>query len=271
MRLASEGVKLSAFTIIKNAILFDYPIVESMKSILPTVDEYIVNVGICNDGTKEMLEREFADEPKVKMFDSEWEGKEYGTTFFSHQTQLTLDKCEGDWVVYLQADEAIHEYDRPRIRKWIARAEAEGAQGLTLEYLHFAKNPQTVKRTYKDGFDAYDREIRVFRNDGNLFSFGDGQSFSFLEDYLDPRGPQPALHRAERFLDTDIKVYHYGYLRDGKKLLQKKRYLDGFYKVSEPGREDRIEEADGEYSFDENSLKPCNEPHPATMHDRLFV
>ena len=38
-------MKLSGFTFIRNAVRFDYPVVESITSILPTVDEFIVNVG----------------------------------------------------------------------------------------------------------------------------------------------------------------------------------------------------------------------------------
>ena len=44
-------MKISGFTIASNAIRFDYPIVESIKSILPIVDEFIVNVGPDEDGT----------------------------------------------------------------------------------------------------------------------------------------------------------------------------------------------------------------------------
>lgn len=35
-------MKISGFTIIKNAVLNDYPIVEAVKSILPVVDEMII-------------------------------------------------------------------------------------------------------------------------------------------------------------------------------------------------------------------------------------
>ena len=41
-----KNVKLSAFTIIKNAVKFDYPLIESIKSVLPIVDEYVINAGI---------------------------------------------------------------------------------------------------------------------------------------------------------------------------------------------------------------------------------
>ena len=38
-------MKISGFTIVRNAVLYDYPIVEAITSILPVVDEMIVSGG----------------------------------------------------------------------------------------------------------------------------------------------------------------------------------------------------------------------------------
>ena len=85
---------------------------------------------------------------------------------------------------YIQADEVLHEDDGRNLWKWIDRAEKENANGVIFQYNHFARDPWHVKKTYKDGFDFYDKEIRLFKNDNSLISFGDGQSFCFVEDYL---------------------------------------------------------------------------------------
>ena len=44
-------MKISAFTIVRNAIILEYPVVESILSILPIIDEYIVLVGKSEDDT----------------------------------------------------------------------------------------------------------------------------------------------------------------------------------------------------------------------------
>ncbi|MEY3576657.1 MAG: hypothetical protein RL394_239, partial [Bacteroidota bacterium] len=44
-------MKISGFTIIRNAIINDYPAVEAISSILPVVDEMIVAVGKSDDDT----------------------------------------------------------------------------------------------------------------------------------------------------------------------------------------------------------------------------
>lgn len=264
-------MKLSAFTLIKNGIKFDYPIIESVNSLIDYVDEYIINVGRSSDGTEALIAKHFDSNPKVKIVFRDWEDKNQGTTFFSSQTQAALDMCSGDWCFYLQADECVHESWASRIRGIAERCNAEGKSGATFRYLHFEKSPNLVRKTYADGYDAYDKEIRLIRNDGQLISFGDAQSFCFVEDYLDPRGPQPALHRPERFLDTEYNIYHYGYLRDPKKLLIKKRELDSFYNVTHPDREEKIiGDENGNYIFNtDDKLKEFKGQHPAVISQKL--
>ena len=64
-------MKISGFTIIKNAVINDYPIVEAIRSILPVVDEMIVSVGKSDDDT-ELLIRSIPDR-KIKIVHSEWD------------------------------------------------------------------------------------------------------------------------------------------------------------------------------------------------------
>lgn len=263
-------MKLSAFTIIKDGIKLDYPFVESIKSILPIVDEYIINVGKSKDGTLEVLKDLAKDEPKIRLLVTKWEGVEKGTAFFSSQTNEALRLCEGEWVFYLQADEVLHEKDANKVRGWIERAEAEGAQGITFQYYHFEKDYNHLRKTYKDAGDAYDIELRVFKNNDQLHSFGDAQSFSFTDQLSDPRGPQPALHRPELFIDSTMHIYHYGYVKDPKKMLEKKKHLEAFYDVSEPGRKENIPQDDNGYVFNEDLVSfPQENTHPAVMRDRI--
>jgi hypothetical protein len=44
-------MKVSGFTFIRNAIKYDYPIVEAIQSILPLCDEVVVAVGNSEDET----------------------------------------------------------------------------------------------------------------------------------------------------------------------------------------------------------------------------
>ena len=48
-------MKVSGFTFVRNAIKYDYPIVEAIQSILPLCDEVIVAVGNSDDGTLDLI------------------------------------------------------------------------------------------------------------------------------------------------------------------------------------------------------------------------
>ena len=48
-------MKVSGFSIVRNAVLMDYPFLESVKSILPLVDEFVIGVGQSDDQTKDLL------------------------------------------------------------------------------------------------------------------------------------------------------------------------------------------------------------------------
>ena len=60
-------MKITGFSFIKNAIKYQYPIVEALQSILPLCDEVIVAVGDSDDGTRELVAS--IDQKKVKIIE----------------------------------------------------------------------------------------------------------------------------------------------------------------------------------------------------------
>jgi len=59
-------VKVSGFTIVRNAIKYGYPVEESVRSLLPLVDELVVGVGDSEDATWELVAG--IGDPKLKPF-----------------------------------------------------------------------------------------------------------------------------------------------------------------------------------------------------------
>ena len=49
-------MKISGYTYVRNGIEMDYPVVESIKSVLPICDEFIVVLGDSQDTTREAIE-----------------------------------------------------------------------------------------------------------------------------------------------------------------------------------------------------------------------
>ena len=62
-------MKISGFTFIKNAMIYDYPIVEAIKSILPICDEFIVAVGKSDDETLKLINQ--IDHNKIKIIETQ--------------------------------------------------------------------------------------------------------------------------------------------------------------------------------------------------------
>ena len=61
-------MKIGAFTYVRNGNTFGYPFIESIKSLLPLVNEYVVVIGDSTDGTREAVEA--ISDSKIKIIDT---------------------------------------------------------------------------------------------------------------------------------------------------------------------------------------------------------
>jgi len=141
-------LKLSGFTFIRNAVSLDYPVVESISSILPVVDEFIVNIGPDNDDTAKLIQS--IGNPKIKIVHSQWNpNMTTGAYIYAQQTNIALFNCTGKWAFYLQADEVIHENDLQKIMSFADRyAYDDRVDGLALTELSFWGDYRTVVDVY---------------------------------------------------------------------------------------------------------------------------
>ena len=251
---------LSGFTFCRNAIAFDYPIVESIRSILPIVDEYVVNVGRSDDGTLDLI-RSIGD-PKIRIFETEWdETLRRDGLIFSQQTNLALARCKGDWAFYLQADEVVHEDDLVRIVRRLEQVQPRREiLGLLFRYLHFKGDYSSVDPW------SYHWEVRVIRNDGRLRSVGDASGFGRADDPGERNlkdGPR------WRVAKPGARIFHYGYVKDPAVLVQKKRYQVSRHHEVIPEQERQIL-AKAAWEFDTyDILKEFRGTHPAVMVARV--
>lgn len=253
-------MKVSGFSIIRHGTKFDYPYLESLRSLLPLVDELIVNVGIGEDDTLAVLQR-FAKEEgggKVVLFESHWPlddpEKRKGGQILADQTNLALDRCTGDWCVYLQADEVLHEGDLPRIRRAMEESLANPViDGLLFRYVHFYGSFDVVRNSR----GAYRREVRIVKRASGARSVGDAQSFRL------PDGAKP------RVALIDAAIYHYGWVRPPEVMKEKTFFMDTLYhgaKTSEAGKT-----ATGDnYRYKKIwGLQPFRGSHPRVMLPRI--
>lgn len=190
-------MRVSGFTFVRNAVSLDYPVLESIDSALPIVDEMVVNVGDSSDGTRELIDS--IDSPKIRIISSRWDPEvRSGGRMLAIQADLALSRCAGDWALYLQADEVIHEEDYDRILAALHdHLDDREVEGLLFEFVHFYGNYHTIGV----GRKWYDREIRAVRPGIGIRAWKDAQGFRLNGRKL-------------RVVDSGAKVYHYGWARD---------------------------------------------------------
>ncbi len=252
-------MKVSGFTICRNAVAFDYPIVEVLRSALPIVDEFIVNVGQSDDGTLELIRSIGSD--KIRIVESCWDDnlKKDGL-LFSIETNKALARCTGDWALYLQADEVLHERDYDTIRRALRdHLDDPRVLGFTFRYLHFYGDYCSVNPWF------YHRAVRIIRNDGQVESCGDAVGFWLKTD----RGYLQSVHR-DRVRPSGATIFHYGWVKEPKVLLNKFRYQVARHHGEQPGPEQARMLAKEAYEFDEyDIMKNFTGSHPAVMRERV--
>ena len=155
-------MKVCGFSFVRNAEKFSYPVVESVQSILPVCDKFIMNVGNSEDRTMELIRSIPSD--KIEIIESTWdESTRKNGEVLSQETNKAFKQIpeDYDWAFYIQADEVVHEKYHDQIRKsmerWLEDTEVEG---LLFKYLHFfgSYNYNADSRSW------YRNEIRIIRN-----------------------------------------------------------------------------------------------------------
>ena len=64
-------MKVSGFTFIRNAITYDYPVVEAIQSILPLCDEFVIAIGNSSDDTIGLIQS--INSPKINIIETIWD------------------------------------------------------------------------------------------------------------------------------------------------------------------------------------------------------
>jgi hypothetical protein len=247
-------LKVTGFTFIRNAIKYDYPVEEAIRSILPLCDEVIVNVGNSDDGTEDLIRS--IDPVKIRIFNSVWdESLIAGGRVLAVETDKAYQKVssDSDWCFYIQADEVIHEMYHPAIRLAMEKyRDDKRVEGLLFKYLHFYGSYDYVGDTRK----WYNHEIRVIRKDENTHSYRDAQGFRKNDRKLN-------------VVPIDAYVYHYGWVRHPEHQMKK---VLGFEKLYDSDKMmNRIsKEATDHFDYsDIDSLTRFKGTHPMVMHNRI--
>ncbi len=218
---------ISGFTFIKNGLSLGYPILESILSISPICDEIVINVGYedttyTDDGTFDYLKTHLKDK-KYIFLKSIWPQKSISGIILAEQTNIALKACKGEYCLYIQGDECIHENDLEIIKKDIKKLDKnKNIDGLVFNYHHFYGSPQIEKYTR----NVYKREIRLIRNHVDIESYLDAQGFRYKNNKKIPS------------LSTKATYYHYGWARNLEVMRKKIIEMEKLYHKNIPTKND---------------------------------
>ena len=202
-------MKISAFTFIRNGSIFGFPYIESIKSIMPIVDEFVVNVGYGEDDTIERI-RSIGDR-KIRIIESHWnDNMKQAGYVYGQQKMIAQFNCTGDWAFYLEADEIVHENDLQRIVDACrSNLDDRRVEALTFDYLHFYGNANS----YLDSPGWYRQAARIIKTSVRSYA-PDGLFWHVLEG-------RSRKARYPHAVNTGASIYHYGWVRSEAEMNRK--------------------------------------------------
>ena len=246
-------MKVSGFTFLRNGQKLGYPFVESIRSILPIVDEFVIALGPCEDDTEKRV-REIGD-PKIRIIPTQWNERirsDYSVKGFVYgqQKSIALFNCAGDWAFYLEADEVLHENDLPKIRAAMEKHLGDQrVEALAFDYLHFYGNKNTI--AWSPGW--YRSEVRIIRNTIPAWS-SESLFFNVVVSHKKSRQPRAA--------HTGATIFHYGWARSEAQMNLKSASVLKFWN-------DRTLAAVDYSQIDSQVLKLFSGTHPRVVQDWL--
>lgn len=254
-------MKISGFTYIRNGVKLDYPYIESIRSILPICDEVVVVVGNSEDGTRDKIEE--ISSPKIRIIDTVWDDNfREGGQIFAQQTDIGLDNIEGDWGLYIQADEIYHENEIGDVKRVMEKYHDDPeVEGLLFPYIHFWGYDHIRK-----GRSSRRYEIRAVRNDPLIRSYLDSQGFRiYLSKESYENGHEGNKIKVRK---TTCHIYHYSKVRDPKLEIEKAKTMAKFWH-DDQWVEDRYGDKDEwDYGRIDQYTSFPKEGHPAVMKKR---
>jgi len=247
-------MKVSGFTFIRNAEIYDYPVAEAIRSILPVCDEFVVAVGKSDDATLDLIAA--IDPSKIKIIETTWDDSlREGGRVLAVETDKAFQaiSADTDWAFYIQGDEVMHEKYLETVKtamlKWKDHPEVDG---LLFDYLHFYGSYDYVGNSSH----WYPHEIRIVRNVKTIFSYRDAQGF------------RKAGNQKLRVKPANAFMYHYGWVKDPQAMQRKQENFNKLWHPDHWIEKNVVKAEEFDYSGI-NALKLFDGIHPEVMRDRI--
>lgn len=252
--MCCKTMHVTGFSFIRNAIKYDYPVCEAIKSILPLCDDFVVAVGNSDDETLQLIEG--IDPVKIKIVQTIWDDSlREGGRVLAEETDKAFQAIseKADWCFYIQGDEVMHEkYHESVIKAMELYLSDERVDGLLFDYLHFYGSYDYIATASA----WYKHEIRVVRNNKNIYSYRDAQGFrKNHNEVLNVKPIQAVIH-------------HYGWVKPPANMQMKQKYFQKLWHDDEWVKSN-VASAD-EFDYSQiDKLEVFKGSHPAVMKERI--
>ena len=241
-------MKVSAFTFIKNGQILGYPFIQSIQSILPIVDEFVINVGQSEDDTLALIQS--INDPKIRIIQSIWNDNMHDRGYvYGQQKMIAQFNCAGDWAFYIEGDEVYHEDDLNKIKASMqTHVDNPEVEALVFDFYHFYGNANS----YLDSPGWYRSEARIIKNSVRSYA-PDGLFWLVLDSNKKGRYPK-AKH-------TGARCYHYGWVRSEEQMNLKSEKVQKYW-GGEPAKIDYSQ-------MDQSIIKGFSGTHPKIVQEWL--
>ena len=247
-------MKIAGFSFIRNAEMYDYPIVEAIQSILPICEKVYVAVGKSDDNTYEIVQN--IDNQKIKIISTVWdEALREGGKVLASETNKAFQAVpdDYDWCFYIQGDEVFHENGLDVIWNCMQKElHNKMVEGFLVDYLHHYGSYDYVATSR----NWYRREIRVIRNNKNIISWKDAQGFRW-------NNGKKLIVKHSR-----CTMHHYGWVKSPEKQLLKQKNFNKYWH-SDEWIQQHVPNETFDYSGIDK-LELYRGTHPKVMQSRIL-
>jgi hypothetical protein len=262
-----QNKTLGGAIFVRNAIQYDYNIIESINCLLAMCDEVVVLDAGSTDGTLslimehlktvvgdcnlETLNNDFTWSVSSKagnkvtlvvMRPEDW-NNQHGKEKLALFQNVALERLRTDYVFLLQADEIVHEDSFP----WIRQAMEDNLESYLCHRINLWGNPDHYLDVPQERKPCSDVVLRLAKK--GALSYGDGESLEALPTY-------------DKYVEK-IKILHYGFVRNRKVMVDKIINMQAnVFEITPDSKLDGMILFDPFVWFSKEDLKPLVITHP---------
>lgn len=245
-------ITLAGILCVRNGFALDYCWVQAAHSLLGVCDELLLSDCDSTDATRFGMDEWARTDSRVTICNYPWTNPVRTDQWWPEWQSYARQHCKSEHCIYLDADEVIHEDDYGKIR-----ASADAKKTLFFHRFNFWRDAQHL---IPEGHCCGTKVLRMAP-----------ANMPVPSDY--PYAP--ANETVSQAQDSDIKVYHYGFLRHRKAFFQKARVVQAIWSGSFDPRLEAAEKAEGNWMEHEGvtgwekNLVDFKGTHPKIIHDWL--